>query len=214
MAVAFTVAAGGLDAWDTHGHHWAMTHRGGYAAAIAGAVTRSAQFECTLPAVIAVGLLATAGGGWRRVRAAALLGATLSVGLILRLALSDLVGRGRPPQADWIAPAGGYAFPSGHTASAALAAGLVAWTVTRRVRSRSLRSGLWLAAVVYAGAVGWSRVWLGVHWPSDVLGSWLFATGWLTAAGLILGYVDSRRPTQTGPERAGVDVTDAIPRTD
>jgi undecaprenyl-diphosphatase len=41
---------------------------------------------------------------------------------------------------------------------------------------------LWSAAVVLAAAVGWSRWWLGVHWPTDVLGGWAVGAAWCAAA--------------------------------
>jgi membrane-associated phospholipid phosphatase len=37
---------------------------------------------------------------------------------------------------------------------------------------------IWAAAALYAAVIGWSRIWLGVHWPTDVLGGLLFAVAW------------------------------------
>jgi undecaprenyl-diphosphatase len=62
----------------------------------------------------------------------------------------------------------GHSFPSSHTSNM-FAAAAVAWRFLRR-------HGLWLAGV--AALVGWSRIYCGVHWPSDVLGSAVL--GWIT----------------------------------
>ncbi|WP_198545971.1 phosphatase PAP2 family protein [Actinacidiphila yeochonensis] len=84
----------------------------------------------------------------------------------------------RPPAADWAAHAAGYAFPSGHTSSSAVAAGLLAWGLLRALPPAAGRAGAALC-VLAAVAVGCTRVYLGVHWPSDVIGGWLFAGCWL-----------------------------------
>jgi undecaprenyl-diphosphatase len=94
--------------------------------------------------------------------------------------------RARPPIADWAAPAGGNSFPSGHTTAATIGAGLLAWAVCRHLPNPAGRAAVWGLAVLYAATVGWSRVWLGVHWPLDVAGGWLFGTGWLAAAGTVI----------------------------
>jgi len=94
-------------------------------------------------------------------------------GAAMRRALSRRVARARPPSSAWLVEPKGYSLPSRHTTVAAL-------TVGACVRSMTLRgSPRWLASAVAAVAVGTSRVWLGVHWPSDVLAGWPFAEAWL-----------------------------------
>ena len=81
-------------------------------------------------------------------------------------------------------------------------AGLVAWAVTGRVTRPWLRTSVWAVAGMYAIAVGWSRVWLGVHWPADVLGGWLFAVTWLAVARLVAARWTSP-PAGHGPDDHG-----------
>ena len=66
----------------------------------------------------------------------------------------------------------GFSFPSGHSTFAAAAA-TVAVLLCRRTR---LRTPAVLAAAAFALLMGYSRVWLGVHYPSDVLAGWLNGT--------------------------------------
>jgi hypothetical protein len=115
--LALAVMHGDTANLDLRGHAWALGHRGGLVADVARWVTRGGQFNLVLPVVVVAGLLTAVGGAWRRIRAAAWLGAVFGGGILVRLAVADLLGRARPPRVDWIAPAAGYAFPSGHTAS-------------------------------------------------------------------------------------------------
>jgi undecaprenyl-diphosphatase len=93
----------------------------------------------------------------------------------VRWGISIVISRARPPQADWATAASGLAFPSGHTTTAAVVAVLACFSVTvRRLAPRRLTAIRWLV-VAWAVAVGLTRVYLGVHWPTDVLGGWLLA---------------------------------------
>lgn len=100
---------------------------------------------------------------------------------VLNQAAKYLVQRPRPfPEVvEAVYDAGGYSFPSGHsmvTASLFLALFFVA----RRLRP-TLQWWVLAAAVGLAGSVGMTRVYLGVHYPSDVLAGWTFGIGWVVA---------------------------------
>jgi undecaprenyl-diphosphatase len=151
-------------------HAAALHHRSPAVTAAALAVTGTAEGTAYLVAAV---------GGWLALRPrpwwlGALAGAALlGVGQLLRLGLATWIGRPRPPAADWAAPAGGYALPSGHTTTATLAAGLLCLGLARTLRG-GWRGVAVAVAVCWAVAVGATRVYLGVHWPTDVLGGWLF----------------------------------------
>ncbi|MCU7823218.1 phosphatase PAP2 family protein [Kitasatospora sp. DSM 101779] len=107
-----------------------------------------------------------------------------ALGWVLAIALADAVGRERPHFADPVSHADGAAFPSGH----AMASGITCAVLVALAWPLAGRAGrIWAAgaAAVAVLAVGWSRIALGVHWPSDVLAGWLAAAallGWATVA--------------------------------
>ncbi|WP_019834458.1 phosphatase PAP2 family protein [Sphingomonas sp. PR090111-T3T-6A] len=118
--------------------------------------------------------LATAGWlGWRR-RGRDALWLVLSVGSG-RLAVEGiklLVRRPRPPVTDHLDAVSSWSFPSSHSAG----------TMMTCLALALLAGGRWPAvgvALAAAGLVGWSRVALGVHWPSDVLAGWGFGLLWI-----------------------------------
>jgi membrane-associated phospholipid phosphatase len=85
-------------------------------------------------------------------------------------ALKHFFARPRPHLFPWLTGAGDWSFPSGHTLNAVVLAGLLAWLIGRQL-SGWRRGALWVIAGLWAGLVGLSRVYLGVHYPSDVLAS-------------------------------------------
>ncbi|MEV8610035.1 phosphatase PAP2 family protein [Amycolatopsis sp. NPDC051373] len=104
----------------------------------------------------------------------------VGLGVLCRFGLSALIARPRPPETDWAAAASGQSFPSGHTSDAILAAGVLARLAAQRLRDRPvLRATLWIIAGTYVVAIAWTRVYLGVHWPTDVIGSIAFGTAWV-----------------------------------
>ena len=158
--------------WDRTLHAAALQHRAQWLIAAARPV--SVGIEVVAYTVSAVGgvLLLRPRSWW----CGALVGVgALIVGQVLRLGLAAVIARGRPPRADWAATAAGYSFPSGHTVSATLAAGLLCLGLIRSVRSAWRAAGI---AVAFCWAIldGASRVYQGVHWPSDVLAGWLFGS--------------------------------------
>lgn len=105
--------------------------------------------------------------------------AVTAAGVIgLTIAFKAALGLSRPPLAQAVAPADGYGFPSGHAAAAAAVCAAVAWLCTLRLASWRARTAVWVVAVIAAVLVGISRVYLGVHWTTDVLGGWVFGILW------------------------------------
>lgn len=100
--------------------------------------------------------------------------------LLMTVAGKQLIGRTRPLLADAVPPYEYSAsFPSGHSLNSVVIAGVVAYLVILRLKSR--RSRIWTAALAAAFAVtmGLSRVYLGHHWLTDVLAAWALGLAWL-----------------------------------
>jgi len=182
LAVTASTRTHAVSSLDEYLHGVALEHRSPGSVDLARAVTRAGASTWLLLVVLLGGLLAGTGSLVRRTLAAALLTATCVLGLLARIETAHLVGRARPPRPDWAGAAGGFSFPSGHTTAATLGAGLLAWAFARHLSSTPARRGVVAGALAVALVVGWSRVWLGVHWPTDVLGAWLFAGMWLATA--------------------------------
>ena len=116
-----------------------------------------------------------------------LIGISLS-GRALVMLQKDWTARVRPDAQGHLVPVDSLAFPSGHAANATIVWLCLALLVPRTPRGRAF--AVW-GAVWLALAIGLSRVLLGVHWPSDVIGGWAFGLFWtlllLRLAGHSLG---------------------------
>lgn len=91
--------------------------------------------------------------------------------------------RPRPPLTHALLPESGYSFPSGHAFVAVSFYGLLCyflWRVTRGRLRRTRRIIILALGVLLVLAIGFSRIYLGVHWPSDVLASLASGAAWLT----------------------------------
>lgn len=162
---------------DTAAHAWGLAHRPPEAVALARGITATGTGPW--PYVLVVIAAFIAGRTAReRLRNAVVLLIVLVAGQLVRTGLMELFARARPAPADWATHASGFSFPSGHAATSALTAGLLCWATTRRARVDLARTTCTLA-VCWAVAVGLTRVYLGVHWASDVIGGWLLAAAWL-----------------------------------
>lgn len=119
----------------------------------------------------------------RRVALAAFVVAATAGTSILTSLAKSFAGRDRPPPVTRLVHASGAAFPSGHSSQALAVAVSLAVVVCCIRRSRRMALLAFAAAALFAFAVGATRVYLGVHWPIDVVGGWLLATAWLSALG-------------------------------
>lgn len=93
-----------------------------------------------------------------------------------------------------------YSFPSGHSLSSLCFYGVLAGLITARVRSLWLRVLVWCAAALLVLAIGVSRIYLGVHYPSDVVAGYLAAVVWTSS----LVIADRLRKTRRGLKVATV----------
>lgn len=103
--------------------------------------------------------------------------ATTTGALTVQL-LKSLFARTRPDVVDHLVTVGGASFPSGHSANSAIVYLTLAGLLTQIARGSATRRYLLVAAVLLVAWIGASRVYLGVHWPSDVLAGWSFGTLW------------------------------------
>lgn len=153
-----------------------------------GALTALAKVITNLGTGVTYLFLAGAGYRyWYKKRSVALPVAALlwmAIGLTLRLVISRAISRPRPLPALRLVGANGFAFPSGHTTTATISFGLMVLLLWQVVARRWLVP-IAVVAVLVAVTVGLSRSYLGVHWPTDVIGGWLFGTGWVALGALM-----------------------------
>lgn len=118
--------------------------------------------------------------------------------LLMTIAGKDLVGRTRPPLSLAVPPyEHSPSFPSGHTLNAVVIAGVIAYLLVLRRRSRRGRVLTVTLATVFALTMGLSRVFLGHHWFTDVLAAWVLGLAWLAVV------VTAHRLYLTTRERTG-----------
>ena len=108
----------------------------------------------------------------RRVRTAVIYGAALAGAALATQVLKVSIGRIRPPEGAAV-PAPGFSFPSGHTLNGTVTYGLIALLVWRSDLPVWVRRVVAIALGVLVFLIGVSRIALGVHYPSDVVGGWL-----------------------------------------
>jgi undecaprenyl-diphosphatase len=141
------------------------------------AVTSGANtLEVTLATVGVIAALMWLG----RHREALLVAWVVAVGTGLGAIAKRVTARPRPPVANaLIELPTSYSFPSGHALAALLLWTMIAFSVWRVTRRSGWRWSIVIVGVALMVLTGISRVYLGVHWPSDVVASWLLGGAWL-----------------------------------
>ncbi|HXY73672.1 MAG TPA: bifunctional DedA family/phosphatase PAP2 family protein [Actinomycetota bacterium] len=138
---------------------------------------------------------------WRRRewRPSVLLAAALLGAVALYDIVKPIVGRARPPEQFWIGTFSGWSFPSGHSAQSIAFYGMLAFLLSRS-RSSRVRAWLWCGALLVTLIVGGSRIYLGAHWMTDVLGGYALGGFWVS---LVIAFTFWRewlwKGSRTGP---------------
>jgi undecaprenyl-diphosphatase len=138
-----------------------------------------ATFMGSTTVVVTLGLLSLVGFLIVRDRCAAVVLAIIVTGeAILSVVLKDYYGRARPePYFGYTAPTS-FSFPSGHSFASFCLYLTLAWLLSRRVKTTAVAVILWITAILIVLLVGLSRIYLGVHYPTDVIGGYLAAAMW------------------------------------
>lgn len=123
----------------------------------------------------------------RHVRAAVFVALAFIGAELLDALLKVEFARPRPSVADPVsARPGGYSFPSGHATASMAVYGALAYLAIATVRRPRARITLAAGALLLVILIGFSRVYLGAHFPSDVIGGWCVGLGWVALLALLL----------------------------
>ena len=170
------------------------------------AMTRAMQSITQLgssPVLVVFGLIACLALARRgRVRAAVILAVSALGAEAFDQTLKALFHRPRPEAFFGLSPVS-YSFPSGHSVESCCFYGVLAAIAATNTRSRRERIGIWILASLTALAVGTSRIYLGVHYPTDVLGGYVAAVAWVSLVWTI--YQVWRRQRGGAMPTAGTD---------
>ncbi len=118
---------------------------------------------------------------WKRATEVVLIALSISMTAGAVRIVKEIVGRPGPHPRAHLGLDGGKAFPSGHSAQAIACYFALGWILNREIASRRLRAVVWAGSGLLCIAVGWSRVYVRVHWPSDVFAGWALAAAVLIA---------------------------------
>jgi undecaprenyl-diphosphatase len=178
-AVVFDVVRGtGTVRFDTKVSRMLLTRRVAWLTTTMHGVSDFGGALLLAAVIVLLGLAARRyAGSWvpLMVLSAALVGA-----VVLGDVVKPLVARARPPYAASVG-VNGYTFPSGHATQSIAVYGGLAYVAAGWLRTWSAKVAAWTIAVVVVLLIGFSRIYLGLHWVTDVLGGYALGAVWLAA---------------------------------
>ncbi|WP_308188509.1 phosphatase PAP2 family protein [Nocardia spumae] len=175
---------------------WVIGHRVGWLNPVVRIITDSGG----VAAMTAVTIVVCAGLGARRRWPAFLVVAAAGIAsAVLGSVLKSAIGRARPPVVDRLVSETNASFPSGHALGSTTITGIVAALVVIGTARRSIRVVAVAVAAGFAVIIGLTRIYLGVHWTTDVVAGW--ALGILLIALCLTPYLWWRRGRSAGHGR-------------
>lgn len=128
------------------------------------------------------------------------------------LALKELFERGRPAIVARVVEENGLSFPSGHAAVSAALYTTIGVLLARTVPGTRLRVYVVLVSVVVALLIGATRVYLGVHYPTDVVAGWTLGAAVALTCGVAARALERRGLVESGPNDPRAPFTSSEPR--
>jgi undecaprenyl-diphosphatase len=153
-----------------------------------------------LAPVVAVGFFWLLARGSRR--EALIFAGVVGGASLLNVYLKLVFQRPRPSPLWALAEEASFSFPSGHSVAAFAFYGVIAYLIFRRLKSRTGRSAVICTALVFILGMGASRVYLGVHYPSDVVAGYLVGFIWLATVVL----ASRRLPSSSDAKRGALSL--------
>jgi undecaprenyl-diphosphatase len=138
----------------------------------------------------------------RKPRAAAFVAVAVGGSVALSTALKGWFHRPRPDLVPHLSYVSSSSFPSGHSMLSAAVYLTLGAMLARQQKSLALKAYFLLVAVSLTLLVGFSRVYVGVHWPTDVVGGWAAGSAWAAGCWLLARRLQRRASIEpAGPER-------------
>lgn len=170
------VDGGGATRIDQPITDWVVDHRIGWLNPAISVFTDAGG----VAAMTTLTIVACAWFGVRRRWARLLTTAAVGIGVaVIGSVLKSAIGRHRPPAVDQLVTETSPSFPSGHTLGSTAVVGVLAAMVVLSSRGRAVRVAAAAVAALFAVVIGLTRIYLGVHWATDVLAGWAIGLVWL-----------------------------------
>jgi membrane-associated phospholipid phosphatase len=199
---------GGVGRWDDSVDAWFVTQR----TTMLNSITAVATTIGSTMIVVAVAAVAVALLAFRRLwQEIGLIVIALTVEVAVFLTATVMVNRPRPtvPHLDPAPPTS--SFPSGHTAAAIALWISLAIVISRHVKSAVARTLVWIVAMALPIFVGLSRLYRGMHHPTDVFASVLVGVGAILIAGLAVGTASAVAAIRRPPEVEAAPRPSSVP---
>lgn len=107
-------------------------------------------------------------------------------GVAIYKPMKHIFMRARPDEVFHLVEQGGYSFPSGHSVTSVVVYGLLIYLIRKRCKNQTVKNILTVLCAALMIIIGPSRIYVGVHWPTDVLCGWLIGSAVLIIAVTIL----------------------------
>jgi undecaprenyl-diphosphatase len=212
-AGALAALAAGILTGDVLGHYglaladprvtaWVVAHRADWLTHILRVVTWLGSLAVIIPVAVLAGFFFVM--RWHRWWPVALLAVTIAGAVGLYNLVKHLVGRPRPPSAIWIGHYSGASFPSGHAAQSIACYATLALIVGAG-RPTRVKIAVFSVAALVVLIVGGSRIYLGAHWLTDVLGGYALGVAWVAVvlSAVLAAWPRPRRPGAPISSRPG-----------